>query len=157
MGTTTVPTWVGLRVTAADLTDQMGAIGGMRATGQQRYVAMLEALSWAIAWSSRAPISGTPWLAKAGSVRVEADAALFVAHYHHAPNPNQWDWLGHPNPPLFTPGDTAEWGYGVWRVLGWLLGDLDTPPPVDDVTRWPTLLPAPEQSEVAAAARRRWR
>ena len=157
MSLATAPTWVHPDVTALAIADTMGRVGQLRATtGHPRYGAMVEAMSWAMGWSPAAPMSGVRWPAKAGSVRVESDAGLLVAHYHHAPTVGQWDWLGHPMVPVHAPGDTAEWGYGVWRVLGWLLGDVVAAPPTDDVTRWPSALPGAEQTEVAAAARTRW-
>lgn len=151
MSTTDTLAWA-VRTRSA-VSDQATLIGSARvAAHRQRHEAMVEALAWASGWSPGAPISGVRWPADAASVRVECDAALLVALYHHAPTPGQWAWLGHPNPPRIAPGDTAEWGYGVWRVLAWMLGDIDAPPPTEDVTRWPSALPDRQQAEVASAA-----
>lgn len=146
MAAPTVPDW-GIRTPSA-VRDELGAIARARLSGQPRHEAMLVALSWAL-YDGRAPISGVPLPATQHNTRVECDAALFVAHRGFAPRAEQWTALGHPNPPRVAAGDTAEWGYGVWRVLAWLLGDIDAVPPTEDTSRWPRL-PEAQRLEVAS-------
>lgn len=153
MGTTTIPDWV--TRTSGDVAEQFAAIGRARSAGRERYEAMLAALDWAL-YGGGAPISGTSWPSTGGSARVECDAALFVAHCGHAPSAAQWQSLGNQHPPRYTAGDTAEWGYGVYRVLSWLLGDTPAVPPTEDVSLWPGRLPEAQLLEVGAAVAARW-
>jgi hypothetical protein len=152
MAAPTVPDW-GVRTPSA-VSDELGAIAVARLAGQPRHEAMLTAMSWAL-YEGRAPISGVDLPATEHNTRVECDGALFVAHCGHAPRAEQWTSLGHPNPPRVAAGDTAEWGYGVWRVLAWLLGDCAAVPPTEDTSRWPRL-PQAQRQEIGSAVAARW-
>jgi hypothetical protein len=153
MAAVTVPDWV--TRSAGDVAEQFDAIGQARFAGRERHEAMLAAMSWAL-YGGGGPISGSTWPSYA-TARVEADAALFVAHRGHAPRAEQWTALGHPSPPRMSAGDTAEWGYGTWRVLAWLLGDTPAAPPTEDTARWPGgRLPDAQRLEVDSAFATRW-
>jgi len=154
MAAPTVPDW-GIRTPSA-VRDELAAIARARLFGQARHEAMLVAVSWAL-YDGRAPISGVELAATEHNTRVESDAALFVAHCGHAPRAEQWAALGHVNPPRVAAGDTAEWGYGVWRVLAWLLAATTAVPPTEDTSRWPGgRLPDAQRLEVGSAVATRW-
>jgi hypothetical protein len=153
MATVTVPAWV--TRSAGDVAEQFDAIGLARSAGRERHEAMLAAMSWAL-YGGGGPISGGTWPSTEASACAEADAALFVAYCGRAPRAEQWTALGHPNPPRVAAGDTAEWGYGAWRVLAWLLGDTPAAPPTEDTARWPGRLPEAQRLEVGSAVAARW-
>jgi len=152
MAVVTVPDWV--TRSAGDVAEQFDAIGLARSAGCERHEAMLAAMSWALNGGG-GPISGTTWSSSDTSARVEADAALFVAHCGYAPRAEHWTALGHPNPPRRSAGDAPEWAYGVWRVLSWLLGDTPAVPPTEDTSRW-ARLPKAQRLEISSAVAARW-
>lgn len=152
MPTTTAPTWAAR--TTEQIQNCLAALdGGLSAPS--RYQAAAMALDWALSDDGYLPISGTLGPATEHNARVQYHAALFVAVNDRAPTRAEWAALDNPAPPRVTMGDTAEWGWGVWRALGWLLGEHDQPPPPrnGDTRPW-HVLPPEARAEVHAAARR---
>jgi len=111
----------------------------------------MDSALWWVLGAGSCPISGLKFPSADTTARIECEAALYIASSGNVPTAVQWKWFGHDDPPRITVGDTQEWAYGVWRVLAWLLGDIDAAPPTEDVSRWPWLPPA-VKAEVRHAA-----
>jgi hypothetical protein len=132
-----------------------GLAARVRGAGKQpRHEAMLMTFEWVL-HGGVTPIGGLQCPADDMSVRNERWAALLVATYDRSLTADEWRTAGRDPAPRVTVGDTAEWGYGVWRILAWLLGErLDVPVDLADGHRraqpW-EVLPTVARAEIEHA------